>query len=257
MTNLQLRTDERGVTTLTLDRPEVYNAMNRAFIDELTSAVQSLNNTRVLLIDANGKHFCAGADINWMKASATLTDQQNHDDAMALSQMLDTLNSCPFPTVAKVQGAALGGGTGLVCCCDIVVASESSRFAFSEVKLGIIPATISPYALLAIGARAARRYFLTGEQIDAYEAHRLGLVHDVCPSDNLESQVQMHVSNLLNASPNAQKAAKQLVQETAGKPIDLAHRENLAKRLARIRASDDAQEGLSAFLEKRTPNWSM
>lgn len=257
MSYVLTRTDERGVTTLTLNRPETYNALDRAFIDELTAVLRSLDsNTRVLLIDGNGKHFCAGADVNWMKASAALTAEQNREDAMALSEMLDTLNSVPVPTVARVQGAALGGGTGLVCCCDIVVASEAATFAFSEVKLGIIPATISPYALAAIGSRAARRYFLTGERIDAVDAYRCGLIHDVCSTDNLDNRVAEHVADLLKACLSAQKAAKELITAVADKPIDLTLRESLADRLAHIRAGDDAQEGLSAFLEKRLPGWS-
>lgn len=255
---INISTDSRGVTTLTLNRPENYNALNREFIDELTSCVQSLSNqTRVLVLAAAGKHFSAGADINWMKASVNLSDAQNREDAMAFSNMLDAVNSFEKPTIARIQGAALGGGTGLACCCDIVVSTESARFAFSEVKLGIIPATISPYSLAAIGSRAARRYFLSGEKIDAVEAHRIGLVHDLCTDEELDERIEQHVGALLSASSEAQVAAKKLIADVAGKPIDLSLRENLADRLATIRSGADAQEGLGAFLEKRKPNWKI
>lgn len=256
MPYLKTQTDSRGVTTLTLDRPEQYNAMDRSFIDEMSNTLQGLNsNTRVLVIDASGKHFCAGADINWMKASASLSDEQNHNDAMALSNMLETLNTLQVPTVARVHGAALGGGTGLICCCDIVVASETAQFAFSEVKLGIIPATISPYALAAIGAQAARRYFLTGERIDSIDAYRLGLIHDVCSTDNLDIRIEEQVSALLNAAPEAQKSAKKLIADVAGREIDDTLRTSLCERLAAIRTTDEAQDSLGAFLEKRPAKW--
>lgn len=256
MKNLKTQTDDRGITTITLNRPEQYNAMNRSLMDELTISLDSLNsNTRVLVIAGAGKHFCAGADINWMKQSVNLTAQQNHDDAMALSDMLFRLNTFPRPTIARVHGAALGGGTGLICCCDIVVADESSSFAFSEVRLGVLPATISPYALAAIGPRAARRYFLSGEKIDTLEAYRLGLVHDVCSADNLDNRVNEKIEALLACGPNAQSAAKKLIFDVNGQTIDTTLRKQLATRLADIRATGEAQEGLGAFLEKRTADW--
>ncbi|MDB4223457.1 enoyl-CoA hydratase-related protein [Granulosicoccus sp.] len=256
MAYLTKDTDTRGVTTLTLNRPDNFNALDRAFIDELTATVNSLDSkTRILVISANGKHFCAGADINWMKASVSLSDEQNREDAMAFSNMLNAVNSFDRPTLARIHGAALGGGTGLACCCDIVVASDSAQFAFSEVKLGIIPATISPYSIAAIGSRAARRYFLTGERIDSNEAHRLGLVHDVCALDDLDSTLEEHIKSLLSASSQAQIEAKRLIADVTGKDIDLPLRTSLGDRLATIRASKDAQEGLSAFLEKRPANW--
>lgn len=256
MAYLTTQTDVRGVTTLTLNRPDLYNVMDRGFIDELKITLDKLSsNTRILVIKGAGKHFCAGADINWMKQSAELSDEQNQADAMALSDMLDTLNSFSHPTIARVQGAALGGGTGLICCCDIVVASESAKFAFSEVKLGIMPATISPYALAAIGARAARRYFLTAEHIDSLDAYRLGLVHDVCSTENLDHRVEEKIAVLLQCGPQAQSASKQLIADVAGRPIDDTLRQELSSRLAGIRAGNEAQEGLGAFLEKRQPNW--
>ena len=256
MSYLTTQTDSRGVTTITFNRPDAFNAMNRQFMDELTITLDKLrSNTRILVIAANGKHFCAGADINWMKQSAELTDEQNMEDAMALSNMLESLNSFAFPTIARVRGAALGGGTGIVSCCDIVVAAEDATFAFSEVRLGIIPATISPYALAAIGARAARRYFLTGEKIDAVGAYRLGLVHDVCSTDNLDMRVEEKITALLQCGPSAQSAAKQLIADVANQAVTSESREQLSKRLAAVRTGKEAQEGLSAFIEKRDPDW--
>ncbi len=256
MSNLSVETDHRGVTTLTLNRPRQHNALNRQLIDELTETLYALHQqTRVLVLAANGNNFCAGADINWMREGASLGKEGNRNDALAFSTCLKALNDFPRPTIARVQGAALGGGTGLVCCCDIVVANEAARFAFSETRLGIIPATISPYALQAIGPRQARRYFLTAEAIDALEAYRIGLIHDVCSSDNLHRRVEEKISELLECSSTAQVAAKQLIPEVAGRVIDDDLREQLAALLAAIRATDDAQEGLAAFLEKRPARW--
>lgn len=226
-------------------------------MDDLSATLDTIiDNTRVLIVEGAGKHFCAGADINWMKQSVTLTEQQNHEDAMAFSDMLYKLNSFPRPTIARVQGAALGGGTGLICCCDIVVAETSATFALSEVRLGIIPATISPYAIRAIGARAARRYFLTGERFNASTAQRLGLVHELCSIDDIDQAINQQVEALLACGPCAQQEAKQLIADIDGQQFDTALRQELASRLARIRATDEAQEGLEAFLHKRTARWS-
>jgi len=225
-------------------------------MEQLTASLENLrSSTRVLVLAAKGKHFCAGADINWMKQSVHLTAAQNHEDAMVLSDMLQALNTFPHPTIAKVQGAAMGGGTGLVCCCDIVVATENSRFAFSEVKLGIMPATISPYAIQAIGHRAARRYFQSAEIIRAPEAFRLGLVHDVCAQEDLDKNVQEKISALMQCGPHAQTYTKQLIARVAGEAITDELRNDLAAALAKIRTSDEAQEGLGAFLDKRKAQW--
>lgn len=256
MTFLKTQTDIRGVTTITFDRVDAANAMNREFIDELCLSLKKLrSNTRILVIAGNGKHFSAGADINWMKQSLNLSDEQNHKDAMALSDMLDELDRFPTPTIARIHGAALGGGTGIASCCDIVVAAENARFAFTEVRLGLIPAVISPYAVAAIGTRAARRYFLSGEQIDALEAYRIGLVHDVCSSDNLDNRVEDKISALLACGSHAQASAKQLIAEYQAPRIDTDFRARLAERLAGIRTGKEAQEGLTAFIEKREPKW--
>lgn len=256
MPYLKTQTDDRGVTTILFNRPDRHNAMDRAFIDEFTVTLNKLgSNTRILVITGEGKSFCAGADVNWMKASVDLTEQQNRDDAMAFSNMLETLNTFSRPTIARISGAALGGGTGLACCCDIVVADETAQFAFSEVRLGIIPATISPYAIAAVGPRVARRYFLTGERIDAVEAYRLRLVHDVCSSDNIDRRVNEKIDALLAGGVAAQTASKQLIADVAHRPINDELRSGLAQRLAAIRAGEEAQEGLDAFLQKRPANW--
>lgn len=256
MSSIYSSTDLKGVTTLTLSRPERHNALNRDFIDEFKACLDSVENTtRILVIAAEGNSFCAGGDIQWMHDSVNLTPEQNQADAMALSNLLETLNSFPVPVIARVQGAAYGGGAGLACCCDIVVASEDAMFAFSEVRLGIIPATISPYALSAIGARSARRYFLTGERFDALCAYRLGLVHDVCSKDDLDNRIKDILDRLLASGSVAQKSCKQLIADIAGQPITDSMREELGQRLAEVRASDEGQEGLQAFLEKRKPSW--
>jgi len=256
MSYLSTETDIRGVTTITFDRPDAANAMNREFMDALTNALNKLrSNTRILVIAAKGKHFCAGADINWMKQSATLSQEENLADTMAFSNLLHTLNTFACPTIARVSGAALAGGTGIVCCCDIVVAAENSTFAFTEVKLGIIPATISPYALAAIGPRAARRYFLSGEIIDAVEAYRLGLIHDICSTDNLDLRVDEKITALLKGGRAAQQEAKKLIVDVTNQPVNDELRQQLASRLAAVRTTEEAQEGLGAFLDKRKPDW--
>jgi len=256
MSLLNTETDTRGVTTITLNRSETGNALTRALIDEITAALVNLkSNTRILVIEGAGKHFCAGADVNWMIESAKLTTDDNKADAMALSNMLDALDTFTRPTIAKVHGAAFGGGAGIVSCCDIVVAAETARFAFSEVRLGLIPSTISPYAIAAIGARNARHYFLTGEQMDAVDAYRLGLVHDVCSEDNLQLRVEEKIDALCKASPTAQTQAKQLIKDVQLKAINNEVRESLAEGLANVRTGEDAREGLTAFIEKRAPRW--
>ncbi len=250
-------TDDRGVTTLTIDRPDSHNALDRELIDAMTAALVALRGTtRVLVLTGTGKSFCAGADINWMKASVALSAEENREDSMALSLMLDALNSFPHPTIARIQGSAIGGGCGLVACCDIAIASESARFGFSEVRLGLIPATISPYALAAIGAREARRWFLTGARFDVLDAYRIGLIHDVCSTDNLDNRVNERILELLASGPEAQSASKQLIRDVSGQAITDALRDDVTDRLAKVRAGDEAQEGLTAFLEKRSPSFS-
>ena len=258
MTDLHCVTDERGVTTLTIDRPERHNALDRELIDAMASALHSIESiTRVLVIAGSGNSFCAGADIAWMKASIALSEADNRADAAALSSLLESLDTFPHPTIARIQGAAIGGGSGLAACCDIAIANETALFGFPEVRLGLLPATISPYVLSAIGAREARRWFLTGERFDAVTAYRLGLVHDVCSTDNLDTRVDERVKALLAGGPEAQRATKQLVMDVAGRPVTENLRQEVANRLAKQRAGTEAQEGLTAFLEKRKPGYSL
>ena len=256
MGSVRVTTDSRGVTTLALDRPERHNALDAALIAELRAALDAVRGgTRVLVLAGTGKSFCAGADLGWMRASATLSDEENRRDAEALSDALHALDAFPLPTVARVHGAALGGGAGLVACCDVAIASDAARFAFSEARLGLIPATISPFVVRAIGARQARRLFLTAARFDALEALRVGLVHDVCSAASLDARVDETLDALLAGGPRAQGAAKRLVADVAGREIGAALRRDTVERLAEVRAGEEAQEGLAAFLAKREPSW--
>jgi methylglutaconyl-CoA hydratase len=256
MTMLLTDTDERGVITLTLNRPEQHNALNPDLINLLSDALETLaDKTRVLILKGQGRSFCAGADITWMKESAALSATENKRDAAVLSLMLDRLNTFPCPTIACVHGAALGGGVGLASCCDITIADHETVFALSEVRLGLIPATISPYVLAAIGGRAARRYFLTAERFDAELARHIGLVHEVCQSNQLEAQLEKLLNHLLAGAPQAQRESKQLISSVSGQPVNDSLRLDLSDRLARIRSGSEAQEVLAAFLNKRKPDW--
>lgn len=246
------------VATITLDRPELRNAFNEEAIEELAVAFEGLGQTdtvRAIVLAAHGPAFCAGADLNWMKRMAGYSDDENHQDAMRLANMLRTIYLCPKPTVARVQGDCYAGGMGLVAACDIVVASDTVNFCLSEVKLGLIPATISPYVIKAMGEQPARRYFLTAERFDAREAHRLGLAHDVVAPDALDAKVAAIVSSLVANSPNAVKQAKQLVRDIAGREVNDPLLADTAGRIAGIRASQEGREGVASFLEKRKPSW--
>ena len=255
---LQTKRAPSGVARITLDRPEVHNAFNEdliAALDRELAGLGARDDVRVVVLAAMGKSFSAGADLNWMRRMAGYGEAENLADARALAGMLDRLNGLRQPTVALVQGPAFGGGVGLVACCDIALASESASFSLSEVKLGLIPATISPYVLAAIGPRAARRYFVSAERFSAAEALRLGLVHEVVPAEDLETRASKLLDEILRAGPQAQAAAKRLVFEVAGQPLDHATRELTAQRIAEIRASAEGREGVLAFLEKRKPDW--
>ena len=255
---IQYQLDERGVATITLNRPDIHNAFDDTVIAALTNAFTHAANdpaVRVVVLAANGKSFCAGGDLNWMRRMAGYNYDENLRDSNALADMLRTLNFLPKPTIARVQGAAYGGGVGLVACCDIAVASSNSAFCLSEVKVGLIPATIGPYVVQAIGQRAARRYFTTAELISANTAHVLGLVSELVEPKELEAHVANIVTNLLRNGPNAIAEAKRLVLDIAGREIDAAMIADTSERIAQTRGSDEGREGLSAFLEKRKPNW--
>jgi methylglutaconyl-CoA hydratase len=248
-----------GVATVTLNRPEVHNAFNDTIIADLTETLLRLGEdgqVRAVVLRAEGKSFSAGADLGWMQRMAGYGHVENVTDALALAELMRTLNFLPKPTIARVQGAAFGGGVGLVACCDIAVASDNAGFSLSEVKLGLIPAVISPYVVAAIGERAARRWFLTAERFDAAEALRLGLVHQVVPAGELDAAVDGILTRLADGGPAAQRAAKELVFAVAHRPVDDAVIRDTAERIAAIRASDEGREGLAAFLGKRKPAWT-
>ena len=250
--------DERGVATLVLNRPEVHNAFNDELIARLARAVDELDGddrVRVVRVAGRGKSFSAGADLNWMRRMAGYSEEENRADALEVARMFNKLATLRCPTVALVHGNAFGGGVGLIACCDIAVAVEGARLSLSEVRLGLIPATISPYVIEAVGARQARRLFLTAERFDATEAMALGLVHAVCPAERLEETADVFVSQLLENGPHAMAASKELVAAVAHRPIDAAVGEDTAERIARQRASEEGREGVSAFLEKRPPGW--
>ncbi len=247
-----------GVATLTLARPEKHNAFDDALIAELTTALESAvadEAVRVVVLAAEGKSFSAGADLGWMKRMAGYGEAENLADARALANLMRVLNDLPKPTVARVQGAAYGGGVGLVACCDIAVAASSAKFCLSEAKLGLIPSVISPYVVAAMGARAARRYFLTSEVFDAEQAHRVGLVHAIDWRDRIDHDIDDIVGALLGNGPVAMAESKDLIRRVAAGPVDDAMVEDTAQRIARIRASAEGAEGVAAFLERRAPTW--
>lgn len=246
------------VATVTLNRPEVRNAFNETMIADVTAAFTALgarDDVRAIVLAGNGKAFCAGADLNWMRRMAGYSDAENRADALRLAQMLSAVYRCPKPVVARVQGDAYAGGMGLVCAADIVVAVETANFCLSEARLGLMPATIAPYVIRALGEQASRRYFVTAEAFDCATARRLGFVSEAVNADALDATVRRITDALVANSPNAVRECKQLVQDIAGQTIDAALIEDTAIRIARIRASDEGRDGVSSFLEKRTPRW--
>jgi methylglutaconyl-CoA hydratase len=244
-----LRSEQAGdVLRITMSRPEQRNAFDAALIQELTEAFSDVGDVRAVVLAGEGKSFSAGADVEWMRAAAELSYEGNVADARRLRMMLETIDSCPAPVISRVQGHALGGGCGLVACSDIAIAAPDTRFGFSEVKLGIIPAVISPFALAKVGASAARRYFVTGERFDAETALRIGLVHEL--ADDLDAAVDALLDELRSAGPEAARHAKKLVLE---RPDGLA----TERRIAQRRTSEEGQEGLRAFVEKRQPSWRL
>ncbi len=256
-TMLQLETDARGIAWLTMTRAEVHNAFDDAMIAALTEALEGLGGdpaVRAVVLAAAGKSFSAGADLGWMKRMAGCGQAENLADARALGKLMWTLDRLPKPTIARVQGAAFGGGVGLVACCDIAIGTAAARFMLSEVKLGLLPAVISPYVVKAIGQRAARRFFLTAERFDAEEALRLGLLHQLVAEADLDAAAGRSLDALLMGGPAALTAAKDLLF-AVDRPLDVAVIEETAQRIATIRASAEGQEGLAAFLEKRKPAW--
>ena len=254
-----LATDRQGpIGLVTLNRPDRHNAFDDALIAELTEALRSMEAEeaiRIVVLSGAGKSFSAGADLNWMRRMSGFSMDENKRDAMGLAVLMRTLAQLRKPTIARVQGAAYGGGAGLVACCDIAVASQQASFSFSEAKLGLIPAVISPYVVAAIGERCARRYFLTAERIDAAEAWRIGLVHELTTAEEIDDKVGEIVDALLACGPVAQKEAKELIRAVASRPFSSEVMQDTADRIAKIRSSPEGREGVAAFLEKRRAAW--
>ena len=252
---------DRGIATVQMQRPEVHNAFDAQLIADLTAALQHVDrdpSVRAVVLSGAGSTFSAGADLNWMLGMARATELENRQDSLRLAKLMHTLNFLSKPTIAKVNGSSYGGGVGLVACCDIAIGAEGAKFCLSEVKLGLVPAVISPYVIAAIGERQARRYFLSAEVFSAEEAKRIGLLHDAVPGGELDAAVDRVLHWLSKGGPVAQREAKQLIQRQAGmmpntqKAKDRAN----ARLIARLRVSKEGQEGLSAFLDKRQPAWS-
>lgn len=248
-----------GVARVTLNRPEMHNAFDDVLIDDLDKTFARIDNddaVRVVVLAANGKSFSAGADLNWMKRMATYDRGDNVADAIRLGELMHRVATLSKPVIGLVQGAAYGGGVGLVACCDISIASARASFCLSEVKLGLIPAVISPYVVEAIGARQARRYFVTAERFNAEEAYRIGLVHAVVAEDGLDAAGNDITELLMANGPRAMASAKDLIASVAHRPIDRGVIEETARRIADARAGIEGREGVSAFLEKRPPDWA-
>ena len=255
---LQLKCDDRGVARLTMSRADVFNAFDESMIAELDRAFDALiadPAVRIILLAGEGKHFSAGADLNWMQRASEETRDWNLADARRFAAMLGKIDACPKPTVARVQGAALGGGTGLVCACDIAIGADNASFAVSEAKFGIIPATIGPYLINAVGKRQARRLALTMQRIRADEAQALGLLHEVVPLDQLDVAIDATLTGILSGGPGAQREIKAFFAELHAGPVTAEVRELSAQTISRVRGSDEAREGFAAFLGKRKASW--
>ncbi|MEX6633453.1 enoyl-CoA hydratase/isomerase family protein [Hyphococcus lacteus] len=252
--------DSRGVARLTLNRPEIRNAFNEELISEICDSIGRLNtdpNVRVIVLTGNGKAFSAGADLNMMKRAAGYSAAENKDDARRLAHMLTSIYHSPKPTIALVNGPAMGGGLGLIAACDIAIGADTSFFALTEVRVGLVPAVISPFVIQAITVRQARRLFVTGERFDAAHAERIGLLHKCVPADQLNDELEETLKNLLLCSPNAQETAKELIRRVSYRTPQDNVMEETAGIIAKARTSPDGKEGITAFLEKRKPNWQV
>lgn len=260
MSEETIQIERRGAAAwVWMNRPEVHNALNGELIAELAQAFRALGEDAgvcSIVLSGRGKSFCAGADAESMRRLGAASPHENLENARALAEMFRAVGFCPKPTIARVNGAAIGGGLGLVCVCDVAVASHNARFAASEVRLGLIPATIGPYVVRAIGGRWARRLFLTAERITAAQAERIGLVHEAVAPEELDGRIEEIVNLLVAGAPGAQSAAKELIDTVANRPVTPELIEDTAVRIARIRAGEEAREGLSAFLEKRPATWT-
>lgn len=252
-----LKIDERSVAYLTLNRPEIHNAFDDHLIAEMLNTLKQVREAkaRVLVFGSAGKSFSAGADLGWMKRMASYSQAENKKDAQELARLMHELDTLPCPTICRVQGAAYGGAVGLAACCDLVVATEKARFCLSEVKIGLSPAVISPYVVRALGVRAMRRYALTAEVINVDKAQQLGLVDEVVAEEMLATEIEQLITTLLANSPQAVAYTKALVHFVADRPADEATQDYTTDLIAQIRVSDEGQEGLSAFFDKRSPKW--
>jgi methylglutaconyl-CoA hydratase len=249
---------QQSVATIWLNRPDLRNAMNDVMIAELNETVSSAiknDSVRAIVLAGRGKAFCAGGDLNWMRKAKEMTPDQAVADSMQLANLLQMIYESPKPTLARVQGSAFAGAMGLVAACDVAIAAHFTKFCLSEVKLGLIPAMISPYVVKAMGERQARRFFLSAEVFDAAEAYRIGFVHEICPEEELDASMHKMLGALLQGAPQALNKAKQLIRDVVGKEISTALATDTAHRIAQCRASDEAQEGIAAFFEKRKPSW--
>jgi methylglutaconyl-CoA hydratase len=259
MTTTTLDVQRNGhVARVYLNRPDVRNAFNDGVIGELTRTFADLGadaSLRCIVLGGHGKAFCAGADLNWMRAMAGYSWEQNRADAQALADMLWTIYSCPVPVVGRIHGDCYAGGLGLAAVCDVLVAAEGVHFCLSEAKLGLLPATIGPYVVKAMGEQAARRWFITAERFSAAQAHTIGFVHELVVPDALDTKVDELVAVLVANGPMAVRACKKLVQDVGGRDIDAGLRAETARRIADIRASDEGREGIQSFLGKRAPDW--
>jgi methylglutaconyl-CoA hydratase len=257
-TTLDIRRPSPHVAEVWLNRPDVRNAFNDSVIAELTAVFQGFAadaELRVVVLGGHGKAFCAGADLNWMRAMADYSWEQNRADAQALADMLWAIYQCPVPVIGRIHGDCYAGGVGLAAVCDMLVAAAGVNFCLSEAKLGLLPATIGPYVIKALGERAAQRYFTTAERFSATEAHRLGFVHEVCAAEAIDETLQVLVAALVANGPAAVKACKRLVQDLASRPLTGELRADTARRIADIRASAEGREGVQSFLNKRPPAW--
>jgi methylglutaconyl-CoA hydratase len=258
---LTLTVDKKGLATVTMNRPEVHNAFNAEMIAELTQCFRQLNadkSVRVILLQAAGKSFSAGADINWMKGMVSATQEENKKDSENLAALLRTINFCSKTTIAKVNGLAFGGGVGLICCCDMAVAEDNAKFGLTEAKLGLVAAVISPYVIDAIGMRKARRYLQTAEIFDASQAQAMGILSECVDSDDLDSKVDEIILALSSTGPNAKEISKKLVMSVVGRTLPQQKKidEYTTQVIAAVRVSEEGQTGLKAFLDKQKPNWT-
>ncbi len=258
--SLELSVDAQGVARVTMNRPEVHNAFNDEMIAELTACFRQLGSdgaVRAIVLQSRGPSFSAGADIHWMKSMVKASELENKKDSERLAELMRVINFSNKPTVARVQGLALGGGVGLVCCCDVVVAAEEAKFGLTEARLGLVPAVISPYVVDAMGTRQARRYFQTAEVFDAQRAHALGVVSEVCAASELDAVVEAIIGRLMSTGPNAKEICKKLVQSVVGRTA--AQQKKLdqytTQVIAAVRVSEEGQKGLNAFLQKKKPHW--